>query len=48
MEIKDNLLLRHFETPTEFGLLVMEYAIQERKIFLTKLSPYPPSYACIQ
>lgn len=38
MEIKDNLLLRHFETPTEFGLLVMEYAIQERKIFLTKLN----------
>lgn len=37
MEIKDNQLLRQFETQTENGLLVMEYAIQERKIFLTKL-----------
>lgn len=38
MEIKDNELLRHFETPTEFGLLVIEYALQDRKIFLTKLN----------
>lgn len=37
MEIKDNQLLRQFETQTDFGLLVMEYAMQERKLFLTKL-----------
>jgi hypothetical protein len=37
MEIKDNQLLRQFETQTDSGLLVMEYAIQERKLFLTKL-----------
>ncbi|MCB0443743.1 MAG: N-acetyltransferase [Flavobacterium sp.] len=37
MEIKDNQLLRQFETQTELGLLVMEYALQERKLFLTKL-----------
>lgn len=38
MEIKDNQLLRHFETNTANGLLIMEYAIQERKIFLTKIN----------
>jgi hypothetical protein len=38
MDIKDNELLRHFETPTDFGLLVIEYAMQDRKIFLTKLN----------
>ncbi len=38
MDIKDNELLRHFETPTDFGLLVIEYALQDRKIFLTKLN----------
>jgi hypothetical protein len=36
-EIKDNELLRQFETKTACGLLTIEYAIQERKIFLTKL-----------
>lgn len=36
-EIKDNELLRQFETKTDNGLLTIEYAIQERKIFLTKL-----------
>lgn len=35
--IKDNELLRQFEITTEKGLLTLEYAIQERKIFLTKL-----------
>lgn len=39
MEIKDNELLRQFETQTDEGLLVIEYALQERKIFLTKLNP---------
>lgn len=37
MEIKDNQLLRQFETQLENGDLTMEYAIQERKLFLTKL-----------
>lgn len=37
MEIKDNTLLRQFEAKTEFGMAVVEYALQERKIFLTKL-----------
>ena len=36
-EIKDNELLRQFEIKTDNGLLTIEYAIQERKIFLTKL-----------
>lgn len=35
--IKDNELLRQFETTTDHGLLTIEYAVQERKIFLTKL-----------
>lgn len=38
MEIKDNQLLRQFETHTTEGLLVLEYSIQERKLFLTKLN----------
>lgn len=37
MEIKDNTLLRQFEAITEHGMAVVEYALQERKIFLTKL-----------
>jgi hypothetical protein len=37
MKIKDNELLRQFETTTSDGILIMEYAIQERKLFLTKL-----------
>lgn len=35
--IKDNELLRQFETTTDHGLLTIEYSVQERKIFLTKL-----------
>lgn len=38
MEIKDNELLRHFETMTSHGLLIIEYAVQDRKIFLTKIN----------
>lgn len=38
MEIKDNELLRQFEYETEQGLLSVEYSLQERKIFLTKLT----------
>lgn len=40
MEIKDNGLLRQFESQTDEGLLVLEYATQERKVFLTKMH-YP-------
>lgn len=36
MEIKDNELLRQFETITEQGLVAIEYSLQDRKIFLTK------------
>ena len=36
MEIKDNELLRQFEIITETGLVVIEYSVQERKLFLTK------------
>jgi hypothetical protein len=38
MEIKDNELLRQFENQTENGLLSVEYSLQERKLFLTKLN----------
>jgi hypothetical protein len=37
MKIKDNELLRQFESTINDGMLIMEYAIQERKLFLTKL-----------
>ena len=37
MEVTDNSFLRQFETETEVGLAKIEYAQQERKIFLTKL-----------
>ena len=36
MEIKDNELLRQFEIQTTTGLVAIEYAILERKLFLTK------------
>lgn len=38
MEIKDNQFLRQFETTIDNHLLSVEYQIQERKIFLTKIS----------
>ncbi len=38
MEIKDNELLRQFEISTDLGLVTLEYAMQDRKIFLTKLN----------
>lgn len=37
MEVTDNSFLRQFETETKAGLAKIEYAQQERKIFLTKL-----------
>ena len=38
MDIKDNTVLRQFETSFKGELYAVEYAVQERKIFLTKLS----------
>ena len=38
MEIKDNTFLRQFEINVNNSLLTMEYSLQERKIFLTKLN----------
>lgn len=38
MDIKDNTVLRQFETHHQDDLYAVEYAVQERKIFLTKLS----------
>lgn len=37
MEFKNNELLRQFECKCEINYLVIEYSIQERKLFLTKL-----------
>jgi len=37
MKIKNNELLRQFELETDQGMLSVEYSLQERKIFLTKL-----------
>lgn len=38
MDIKDNTFLRQFEINVNNSLLTMEYSLQERKIFLTKLN----------
>ncbi|MHC5353029.1 GNAT family N-acetyltransferase [Myroides sp. LJL115] len=38
MKIKDNELLRQFEIETDKGLLSVEYSLQERRIFLTRLN----------
>lgn len=40
MDIKDNELLRQFELETDQGLLCVEYSLQERKIFLTKVKGF--------
>ena len=37
MEIKDNTFSRQFETHFEGKLLTIEYSLQERKLFLTKI-----------
>lgn len=43
MDIKDNTILRQFETHHQEALYAIEYAIQERKIFLTKfITPENP------
>lgn len=38
MEIKDNEFSRQFETPFEDKIITVEYSIQERKLFLTKVN----------
>ncbi|PZR12628.1 MAG: N-acetyltransferase, partial [Flavobacterium psychrophilum] len=37
MEIKDNEFSRQFETTADGKLLTIEYSVQERKLFLTKV-----------
>lgn len=37
MEIKDNTFSRQFETLVNGQLLKIEYVVQERKLFLTKI-----------
>lgn len=37
MEIKDNAFSRQFETYLDGKFITMEYAFQDRKIFLTKI-----------
>jgi len=38
MEIKDNEFSRQFETITEGKIMSVEYSIQERKLFLTRVN----------
>lgn len=38
MEIVDNTEMRHFEVQDDNGLAYIEYQIQEKKYFLTKVS----------
>lgn len=39
MEFKNNELLRQFEVRCGDRFVIIEYSIQERKLFLTKLNP---------
>lgn len=39
MEFKNNELLRQFECRCGDRFVIIEYSIQERKLFLTKLNP---------
>jgi predicted GNAT family acetyltransferase len=38
MEIRNNEFSRQFETTTDGKLLTIEYSIQERKLFLTRVN----------
>lgn len=38
MEIKDNTFSRQFETTIDGKLISLEYSLQDRKIFLTKIN----------
>ena len=44
MEIVDNNFLRQFETKIGGGLAIIEYSVQVRKIFLTKI--FVPEILC--
>lgn len=39
MEIKDNTFSRQFEASIDGRMLAIEYSLQERKLFLTRISP---------
>ncbi len=39
MEIKDNTFSRQFESLVDGKKLVIEYSLQERKLFLTRIHP---------
>ncbi|MEQ9261567.1 MAG: N-acetyltransferase [Owenweeksia sp.] len=43
MEVVDNTEMRHFEARDEDQLAIIEYQIQERKIFLTRVE-FPPNF----
>jgi predicted GNAT family acetyltransferase len=38
MEIKDNQFSRQFETAADGKMLSIEYSVQERKLFLTRIN----------
>ena len=38
MEIKDNTFSRQFETVIDNALITVEYSLQEKKLFLTRLN----------
>jgi len=38
LEIKDNTFAQQFETKVESGIISVEYSIQEKKLFLTKIN----------
>jgi len=44
MEVVDNLDMRHFEVRDQLGLAFIEYQIQERKYFLTRVE-FPEGFA---
>lgn len=39
MEIKNNVFSRQFETQFDQKIIAIEYSLQEKKIFLTKITP---------
>lgn len=39
MEIKNNVFSRQFETQIDQKIIAIEYSLQEKKIFLTKITP---------
>lgn len=43
MEVVDNIEMRHFEVREDNQLAVIEYQVQERKYFLTRVD-FPPDF----